>query len=133
MPKHATDLIQRGSAAQHLRRQRVAKDMGPSSSRFYPGPLDGLPHQCRNGSRSHEWREWRVAPDENVPPWARRSDFQVPSQGLADLKQQRQPGPSIPFLRPDREFRISPVDVFQLERGGLPARNPSRANRSKIA
>ena len=70
MPKHTTDLIERGATAQRLSRQRMAKDMSPCASRFHPSPIERFPHQNGNGSRSHERREGRVVPDEDVASWA---------------------------------------------------------------
>jgi MTH538 TIR-like domain (DUF1863) len=42
VPKHATDLIQRRTTAQHFRCERVPENMRSSASRFHMGLLDSL-------------------------------------------------------------------------------------------
>jgi hypothetical protein len=87
MPQHLADFGQRGTVAQHLGRQRVAKLMGACCRGSDAGALERMPNDRSNGTLAQETANGRLAAQKHATTgavWA--SVAQVRGDRLADLR-----------------------------------------------
>ena len=116
MTEDLSDVRQRSTSPQHLRRGCVPQAMGTEGRNpdSFSGILDDRPHTAR--SQSTVWRPG--SKEDLAKPGTRTTVFQIGRDGFTHIVGKRQPVLAPP-LPTDNKLAGMPVDVFEGERGHL--------------
>ena len=117
MPQQFADFRKRGTPAQHLCGQRMAKLMGPRRRGLDAGALESMSNDRTNGTLAQESTDWSFSAQKQPPTGAvRPTVLQVLCNRLANICWERKYGSLITFSS-DGHLTAIPINIVKLEKG----------------